>query len=331
MTADMPGSLAEALARFQAQLPDVEAGRTGHVDPRDQTKQGFDFGYADLADVSRVVLPRLGALGVAWCSKPAVRDDGKFGLEYALVHWPSGERDGGFYELPPVADLQQRGKLITYARRQALCAMTGIAPRHDEARSGRRRGGQSADADGDGTGKWLAGARQAAPNLATVRACELMIKESARKNQAGELTDQEAAELQGILRSRIKALSGAAAGEPSQAGTAQAPEARRQPEPGRRDPEDEPGSVSEMQLTMLHTAFADYGFGSSKEDKERKLQIAEQITGRALTGPHAGRTSKNLSLTEARTLIGKLEEYGRDWEKLSGYLDSLRGGKKDAA
>jgi hypothetical protein len=69
--------------------------------------------------------------------------------------------------------------------------------------------------------------------------------------------------------------------------------------------EDQPGSVSAAQLTKLHTVLTGLGFNG--EDREQKLVIAEVITGRApLTGPEEGRSSKNLSLTEARKLIDTL-------------------------
>lgn len=81
--------------------------------------------------------------------------------------------------------------------------------------------------------------------------------------------------------------------------------------------EDHPGSVSPAQLTKLHTVLTGLGFGS--EDREQKLVIAEVITGRApLTGPTEGRSSKNLSLTEARRLIDTLD--GMDRDQLIAYM-----------
>ena len=70
--------------------------------------------------------------------------------------------------------------------------------------------------------------------------------------------------------------------------------------------EDQPGSVTAAQLTKLHTVLTGLGFGG--EDREQKLVIAEVITGHdPLTGPEEGRTSKNLSLHEARLLIDTLD------------------------
>ena len=88
--------------------------------------------------------------------------------------------------------------------------------------------------------------------------------------------------------------------------------------------EDQPGSVSDAQLTKLHTVLTGLGFGG--EDREQKLVIAEVITGHdPLTGPEEGRTSKNLSYTEAGTLIAKLDEFTdengeRDRDGLIAYM-----------
>jgi hypothetical protein len=83
--------------------------------------------------------------------------------------------------------------------------------------------------------------------------------------------------------------------------------------------EDQPGSVSPAQLTKLHTVLTKLGFNG--EDREHKLVIAEVITGHTpLTGPEPGRSSKNLSLNEARKLIDTLDGFGGDRDKLIAYM-----------
>jgi hypothetical protein len=96
--------------------------------------------------------------------------------------------------------------------------------------------------------------------------------------------------------------------------------------------EDQPGSVSTAQLTKLHTMLTGLGFNG--EDREQKLVIAEVITGRApLTGPEEGRSSKNLSLTEASKLIDTLD--GMDRDQLIAYMaeheDYVRQETSDAS
>lgn len=131
MTAtEIPKTLFEALARFQMDLPKIAKGETANV----PTKQGgsYSYKYADLTDVSAAVLPKLGALGVAFLARPTTQEGGKFGLAYSLVH-VSGDREDGFYELNIHGMTpQQVGGMITYARRYCLCAATGIAPGGDD-------------------------------------------------------------------------------------------------------------------------------------------------------------------------------------------------------
>jgi hypothetical protein len=95
------------------------------------------------------------------------------------------------------------------------------------------------------------------------------------------------------------------------------------PEPSPGDdgtpPEDRPGSVSPAQLTKLHTVLT--GFGFTNDDRERKLHIAETVAGRELSGgPHPGRTSKNLTLNEARKIIDTLDGFGGDYEQLADWM-----------
>jgi hypothetical protein len=125
-----PGSLAEALAALQAAMPRVAKEHTANV----QTKTGgnYKYAYADLTDCSAALYPVMAPLGLSFIAKPTVKD-GKFVLEYSLLH-SSGQDEGGHYPLPDPDRLgpQDLGKAITYARRYALCAVTGLAPGGDD-------------------------------------------------------------------------------------------------------------------------------------------------------------------------------------------------------
>lgn len=115
-----------ALAAFQAELPTIEKGKIAHAG-----KYAYD--YADLSDVTGVVLPLLGKHGLAWTTQPYEADGDMF-LEYRLVH-ESGDDSSisGTYPLGKAsATAQQMGGMITYARRYALCAVTGVAPGGDD-------------------------------------------------------------------------------------------------------------------------------------------------------------------------------------------------------
>lgn len=117
-------TLAAALAAFQTEIPRIEKGKTANAG-----KYAYD--YADLSDVTAVVLPLLGKHGLAWSAAPTVTDHG-FVLEYQLAH-VSGEAITGTYPLPAVSTPpQQMGSAITYARRYCLTAVTGVAPGGDD-------------------------------------------------------------------------------------------------------------------------------------------------------------------------------------------------------
>lgn len=129
MTGPVPGGLAAALAAVQANLPEVAKGETAKIEKK--AGGSFTYKYADLAAVTRIILPLLGAAGLAWITKPTLREDGRFVLEYKLVH-SSGESEMGEYPLSDRGSPQEIGSAITYARRYALCSVTGIAPDDDD-------------------------------------------------------------------------------------------------------------------------------------------------------------------------------------------------------
>lgn len=122
-------SLAAALAQFQRDLPSVVKSETATVPTK--TGGSYKYSYADLAKVSAVVLPRLGAVGLSFSAKPTLNADGKFVLAYRLLH-TSGEFEAGEYPLPQSGTAQEHGSAITYGRRYTLCSVTGVAPDEDD-------------------------------------------------------------------------------------------------------------------------------------------------------------------------------------------------------
>jgi hypothetical protein len=125
-----PASLAEALAQLQAKLPRVAKEHTAKVETK--TGGNYKYDYADLTDVSAAILPAMAALGLCFTACPSV-SSGRFVLAYALRH-VSDDKITGEYPLPDPGRLgpQDLGKAITYARRYALCAVTGLAPGGDD-------------------------------------------------------------------------------------------------------------------------------------------------------------------------------------------------------
>lgn len=123
-------SLAAALAAFQADLPSVGKNKTANTGT-------YSYSYADLADVAKAGHPVLSRHGLSFSAKPTLNDEGKFVLDYRLRHESGGE-DGGEFPLPSGGNMQAIGGAITYARRYAFCAITGIVA--DEDADGRETG-----------------------------------------------------------------------------------------------------------------------------------------------------------------------------------------------
>lgn len=121
-------NLAQALAILQTRLPKIEKSQTADV----PTKNGgsYKYTYADLAQITRELMPILGELGLSFTARPTMTDD-RFVLAYKLMH-VSGEFESGEYPLPTNGTPQAVGSAITYARRYCLCAVTGVAPEDDD-------------------------------------------------------------------------------------------------------------------------------------------------------------------------------------------------------
>jgi hypothetical protein len=80
--------------------------------------------YADLGEYNRVVLTALNDLGVIWTCLPTLSGE-NFVLAYSLKHVPSGTEKVGEFPLPK-SEPQKMGSAITYGRRYALGAVTGV-------------------------------------------------------------------------------------------------------------------------------------------------------------------------------------------------------------
>jgi hypothetical protein len=122
---DSARDLDHALLILQADPPVLTKNKTGQVGNQ-RTR------YADLVAVNATVLSRLNQLGVIWKCKPLLDEGGKFVLRWCLKHVPSGTFEDGDYPLPSNATPMQNGSSITYARRYALLAVTGIAAEEED-------------------------------------------------------------------------------------------------------------------------------------------------------------------------------------------------------
>lgn len=123
--------LAAALAKFQGSVGVIHKDKSARIDPKDPTKRGFEYKYADLASIAEQAYPLLAKNGLSFTASPTMGERG-FVLEYALMH-ESGELIAGSWPLPDPrsADIKQIGIAITYARRYCFSAVTGIVTEED--------------------------------------------------------------------------------------------------------------------------------------------------------------------------------------------------------
>lgn len=133
---------AAALASFQADLPAVKKDNTATVR---SDKGNYSYQYADLTMISEAAMPLLAKYGLSFTSAPTYTEHG-FVLRYALLH-EAGHREGGDFPLPDPSKFgaQQIGSWLTYARRYALCAMTGVAPGGDDDDGEKSKGAVAAE------------------------------------------------------------------------------------------------------------------------------------------------------------------------------------------
>jgi len=124
-------NLAAALAAVQAVIPPLPKTTTAEVKNR-EGKFLYSYQYADLADVTPMILPLLGRNGLAFTARPTMHETFGFVLHYSLVHADSEQTIEGFYPLRDSDSPQAIGGAITYGRRYTLCAVTGLAPGGDD-------------------------------------------------------------------------------------------------------------------------------------------------------------------------------------------------------
>lgn len=112
--------IAKALAEFQADLPAVTLdGKNPH----------FNSEFVTLANLSTVVLPKLAKHGMAFTATPKVTENG-FVMEAHLLH-ESGERLSASFPITET-NPQKVGSAVTYYRRYALAALTGVVADKDD-------------------------------------------------------------------------------------------------------------------------------------------------------------------------------------------------------
>jgi hypothetical protein len=123
--------LCAALAKLQADLPEIARDRKVEVETKGD-KPNYSYSYATLAYITKQIMPKLGTLGLSYSAYPGTSVDGKgMCLRYFLLHL-SGGFIGGEFPLSGEGGIQTLGGRITYAKRYALLAVTGLAAEEDD-------------------------------------------------------------------------------------------------------------------------------------------------------------------------------------------------------
>jgi hypothetical protein len=134
MTAvEKPKTIEEVVLRLQQERPILAKTKSGQVGNQ-KTR------YADLVQVNEVVLKLLNDMETIWTCRPNL-EAGVFGLFYSLRHVPSGTEITGVWPLGGTDNPQKMGSAVTYGRRYALLAVTGIVA-EDEDDDGAAASGQ---------------------------------------------------------------------------------------------------------------------------------------------------------------------------------------------
>ena len=121
-------TLAAALAAVQSALPVVHKGKTASIR---SDKGSYGYSYADLSDVTAVIMPLLAKHGLSFsCTPRTVGERGGYELAGLLLH-TSGDRIEGALPLTGGTP-QQLGSSITYMRRYLLGCMTGVVTDDDD-------------------------------------------------------------------------------------------------------------------------------------------------------------------------------------------------------
>jgi hypothetical protein len=114
---------------------------------KDATNPHFKNKYADLGSVVDAVKPALNEAGIVFIQTASPSDDGKLHLSTRLMH-ESGEWIEDTLVMPlPKPDPQGFGSAMTYARRYALAAITGVYQDDDDGNGARLNGAPPAAYD----------------------------------------------------------------------------------------------------------------------------------------------------------------------------------------
>ena len=122
LTSDNINELAAALAKAQGEIQNPAKNR---VNPHFKSK------YADIADGLDVIRPTLSKFGIAFVQATELVDDGMVILRTRMIH-SSGQWLESTYPVGRFVKHQELGASLTYAKRQALFSIVGVAGDDDD-------------------------------------------------------------------------------------------------------------------------------------------------------------------------------------------------------
>lgn len=135
----------ESISKIAVALLAAQKGIT--FASKDATNPHFKNKYADLGSVVDAVKPALNEAGIVFIQTASPSEDGKLHLATRLMH-ESGEWIEDTLVMPlPKPDPQGFGSAMTYARRYALAAITGVYQDDDDGNAGSRTSGTTQPTD----------------------------------------------------------------------------------------------------------------------------------------------------------------------------------------
>ncbi len=130
-TSDTMGEFAKAMADAQAKFESPKRDKTAKIVTK--TKGTYSYTYADLASVLAAIRKPLSEVGIAVIQAPMIGEDEQQVIVTTRLIHSSGEWAESSLCARAASDMPQAiGSAITYMRRYALSAMTGIATEEDD-------------------------------------------------------------------------------------------------------------------------------------------------------------------------------------------------------
>ena len=117
-----------AVAAAQAEFPEIGCDSTAKIQSKKGAGSSYSYRYASLQSILKAVRPALAKHGLA-----VLQFFAGDRLQTAIIHSGGGmlSSEGAPMPAPSAGAIQDWGKVVTYQRRYALCALLGLAPDKD--------------------------------------------------------------------------------------------------------------------------------------------------------------------------------------------------------